>query len=174
MKLFMITEEKEHVPTDAMIKFFEKRTKEHINRVGKYLKILYDKTDLGSELLNRAKIHDASKYGPIERIPYIWNTEHHRCRRDDEQFEYPPGMKERVNEATKHHITTNRHHPEFHDSPGDMTDIDVAEMVADWAAMAEELGEGSPRGWADKTIGKRWQFPEDKIKLIYDYIKLVE
>lgn len=170
----MIAEEKATEPTDKMVAFFEKRTKEHIGLVGKYIKILHDKTDLGQELLDRAEIHDTSKYGPVERLPYIWNTEYHSCKRAGISFQYPEGMKEKVDAATKHHITTNRHHPEFHKTPSDMTDVDVAEMVADWSAMAEELDEGGPRSWADKTVGKRWDFDDDKVKLIYKYIKLVE
>lgn len=169
----MIAEDKTS-PTEEMVKFFEKRTKEHIDRVRKYLKILHEKTDLGEELLERAKIHDDSKYGEIERLPYIWNTEYHRCRNNGIKFEYPPGIEEKVKAATKHHVTTNRHHPEFHADPSDMTDIDIAEMVADWAAMAEEMGEGSPRGWADKTVGKRWKFSDSQVEDIFNLIKLVE
>ncbi len=163
-------------PTTRMIRSFEKRTKEHINRVAKNLRKIHAQTDWGSELLERAKIHDESKYGKEERIPYIWLTEFHRCKNDGEEFEYPDGMEEKVKAATLHHITTNRHHPEFHESPADMTDIDVIEMVCDWTAMAQELGEngGSAKGWADKNIGSKWQFTQKQTDLIYDTIRQLE
>lgn len=161
-------------PTDEMILNFEKRTREHINRVKKYLNILYQLTDLGKELLVRADNHDLSKYGPIERLPYIWITEFHRCKNAGINFRYPDCIKDKINVATKHHITTNRHHPEYFSDISDMNKIDIAEMVADWAAMAEELNEGSPRAWANKMIGVRWHFTNDQIDLIYAYIDLIE
>jgi hypothetical protein len=55
-----------------------------------------------------------------------------------------------------------------------MTDLDVAEMVSDWSAMAEELGEGSARGWADKNVGKKWKFDEEHVELIYTMIERLE
>ena len=161
-------------PSSDMIRNFEKRTKEHIDRVAKYLRHFYRTTDLGDELLERAKTHDQSKYSNVEKMPYIWLTEYHRCKNNGKKFEYPIGIESKVKEATLHHITTNRHHPEFHDDPSDMNDVDIAEMVADWAAMAEELNEGSPRGWADKNIGTKWKFTEDQVESIYKYIEDIE
>ena len=130
-------------------------------------------TDWGGELLQRAKTHDQSKYGPAERLPYIWLTEFHRYKNEEQPFEYPPGVEEKVREASLHHITTNRYHPEFHSSPDAMS---VVEMVCDWTAMAQELGEndGSARGWADKTINKKWTFSDDQVALIYDTIKQLD
>ena len=51
-------------------------------------------TEYGGELLERAKAHDASKFGPEERIPYVWLTEYYRRRRNGEPFEYPEGVAE--------------------------------------------------------------------------------
>lgn len=174
MKLSAIFEDNMPKPTQEMVDFFEKRTKEHIDRVSANLADLYEHTDLGPELLERAKTHDASKYSQEERVPYIWNTEYYRCKNNGEDFQFPPGIEEQVREASYKHITSNRHHPEFHDSPRDMTDIDIAEMVADWTAMSQELGEGSPRGWAEKNIGNKWDFSSYQIGLIYDLISLLE
>ena len=47
-------------PTEAMVRNFEKRTKEHIDRVAKNLHKLHEKTDWGDELLERAAVHDDS------------------------------------------------------------------------------------------------------------------
>src|SRR5262245_7532106 len=161
------------VPTPEMVAFYERRTREHIERVGRCLALLARVTDYGEELLERAKIHDASKFGPEERIPYVWLTEYHRCRRNGEPFEYPQGIAERVKRAIQHHVTANRHHPEFHADPNDMTDLDLIEMVCDWTAMAQEFGQdgGSARGWADKTIGTRVGFNPDKRRFIYHVIE---
>lgn len=163
-------------PTDEMVRFFEQRTREHINRVSNNLKKLYQTTEWGSELLERAQIHDDSKYRHVERIPYTWLTEFHRCKNEGIDFEFPPGVQEKVNQATEHHVTVNRHHPEFHNSPEDMNSIDVVEMVCDWTAMAQELGEpdGSARSWADKTVGKKWVFSDEQVKLIYSTIEQLD
>jgi hypothetical protein len=55
-------------------------------------------------------------------LPYVWLTEFHRCRRNGEPFTYPAGMAERVHEAIRHYTTTNRHHPDFHADPNDLSD----------------------------------------------------
>ncbi len=160
-------------PTPEMLAFYECRTSEHIERVRRCLALLARVTEHGAELLERARVHDASKFGPEERIPYVWLTEYHRCRRNGEPFEYPEGVAERVKLAIHHHVTTNRHHPECHPDPNDMSDVDVIEMVCDWTAMAQEFAQdgGSARGWADKTVGKRVAFNAAKQRFIYQVIE---
>jgi hypothetical protein len=160
-------------PTAEMLAFYEHRTNQHIERVRRCLTLLADVTDYGEELIDRTRVHDASKFGPEERIPYVWLTEYHRCRRNGEPFGYPGGVAERVTLAIHHHVTANRHHPEFHADPNDMSDVDLIEMVCDWTAMAQEFGQdgGSARGWADKTIGKRVAFNAEKRRFIYQMIE---
>lgn len=160
-------------PTPEMMAFYERRTNEHIERVRRCLTLLAQVTGYDKELSERAKVHDASKFGPDERIPYVWLTEYHRCRRAGEPFQYPEGMAEQVKRAIHHHVTTNRHHPDFHADPNDMSDVDLIEMVCDWAAMAQEFGQdgGSARGWADRTIGKRVVFNTEKRRFIYQMIE---
>jgi hypothetical protein len=160
-------------PTPEMVAFYERRTREHIERVRRCLALLARVTDYGEDLLERARVHDASKFGPEERIPYVWLTECHRCRRDGEPFEYPEGVAEKVKRAIRHHVTTNRHHAEFHADPNDMSEVDLIEMVCDWTAMAKEFGQdgGSARGWADQTIGKRVAFNAEKQRFIYRIIE---
>lgn len=62
-------------------------------------------TQYGAELLIRGRDHDASKFGPEERIPYIWLTEFHRCRRNGEIFCYPESVAEQIEEAVRHHMS---------------------------------------------------------------------
>src|SRR5260370_18814578 len=96
-------------PTPQMLAFYERRTNEHIERVRRCLKLLAVVTDYGEELSERAKVHDASKFGSEERIPYVWLTEYHRCRRNGESLEYPEGIAEKVKLAINHHGTPTRH-----------------------------------------------------------------
>lgn len=159
-----------------MIEFYQRRTEEHIYRVQRCLSVLASVTDCSDELNERGRLHDASKYGPNELIPYIWLTEFHRCRRAGEPFSYPDGMEDHVRAAIDHHVTTNRHHPEFHSNPNDMSDIDLIEMVCDWTAMSQEFGQdgGSARGWADKTIGNRLLLSDERRQFVYSTIDLLD
>ena len=129
-------------PTPEMIAFYERRTNEHIERVRKCLAVMAAVTEHADELNERAKAHDASKFGRHERGPYIWLTEFHRCRHSGEPFAYPDGIEDQVHAAINHHITTNRHHPDYHRDPNDMSEVDLIEMVCDWTAMAQEFGQG--------------------------------
>ena len=167
---------KQTEPTPEMLAFYERRTNEHIERVRRCLMLLATVTDFGPELAERARVHDASKFGPDERIPYVWLTEYHRCRRTGEPFRYPKDVEEQVKLAIRHHMTTNRHHPEFHADPNDMSEVDLIEMVCDWTAMAQEFGEtgGSARHWADKVVGKRVPFNPDKQRFIYQTIETLD
>lgn len=159
-----------------MVAFYEQRTSEHIERVRRCLAVMATVTDYADELNQRADIHDASKFGEEERVPYIWLTEFHRCRRSGEPFTYPLGMDDRVRNAIVHHVTTNRHHPDFHADPNDMTDVDLIEMVCDWTAMSQEFGQdsGSARGWADKTIGSRLLLNDERRQFVYKMIELLD
>ena len=163
-------------PTAAMIEFYERRTIAHIGRVQTCLAVMAEITEYGAELLVRGQHHDASKFGPEERIPYIWLTEFHRCRRNGEFFHYPDGVAEQIEEAVRHHMSVNRHHPEFHLQPDDMSDVDLIEMVCDWTAMAQEFDQngGSARGWADKVIGTRVHFGPRHRQFVYSMIELLD
>lgn len=163
-------------PTAEMIAFYERRTQAHIERVRRNLTLLAEERECGAELLARGEVHDASKFGSAERIPYIWLTEFHRCRWRRIPFSYPDGMETRVQTAIQHHLTTNRHHPEFHDDPNQMTEVDLIEMVCDWTAMSEEFGqdEGSARGWAERTIGHRVPFNDEKTRFVFAVIEQLD
>ncbi len=40
--------------------------------------------------------------------------------------------------------------------------------------MSQEFGQGSARAWADKTIGRRVHFDEDKRRFVYEMIELLD
>lgn len=159
--------------TKQMKDYFKKRTDEHIDRVIQNISVLpdnymgYDK----SELLERANLHDNTKFSDSEFLPYIYCTEFHRCKDNNIPFTYPDGIEEKVKQATKHHILNNKHHPECL-TPNKMNDIDLIEMVADWKAMAQEKNEnsGSPLKFARDNINKRWDFNEKQKEKIYQII----
>ena len=164
------------VPSPDMVQHFLSRTRLHIERVRKCMEIMARHTEYSDELRERGLLHDASKFTPAEREPYIWLTHYHLCRQTGEPFQYPPGVADMVSTAIQHHVTTNRHHPEFHSHPDDMTPVDLIEMVCDWTAMSQELGQdsGSARGWADKTIGSRLLLNSDNRRFVYEMIDLLD
>ena len=166
------------MPKPEMVNFYVQRTKMHIARVTKCLSIVSQVTDFNQrgELTVRGKIHDRSKFEEKEMIPYVWLTEFHRCKLSKEPFSYPIGIEERVRKAINHHLSTNRHHPEFHANPNEMTEIDLIEMVCDWTAMSQEFNQdnGSAKGWANKTIGTRILFNETKKKFVYYLVDILD
>ena len=175
MRFYQFINENIEQPTKEMVDFYEKRTKGHIDRVVKNLNtIAEERDDLNKVMLfARAKEHDKSKYSEKEKIPYIWLTWWYKEKNSGRKFEYPEGIKEKIKEATKKHVSINKHHPEAHSNPSKMSNIDIAEMIADWAAMSQELG-NSLKGWADKNVGSKWKFNKSQTKLIYELVELLE
>lgn len=107
-----------------------------------------------------------------------------------------PGQltKDDENKAALHHVTTNSHHPESHlqdkseaGASKEVTDgkskvidatsmpaIDIAEMVADWQAMSEELKKNTSREWFNKQKEVRWHFSKEQEDLIDRLLKVFE
>jgi len=188
---------------DEKFKYFLDRTNKHIqlvqNAAAKIVKA-YPEFD---ELLKQVEVHDASKFEEPELNPYIQITWRHKLEKEKGEFDpyngkgyQTPGNleKEEENQAALYHITTNSHHPEYwledksdanvnkddrdkSDKVIDascMPDIDVAEMVADWVAMAEELGTNTAREWFNKQKDVRWHFSEHQEELIDRLLKVFE
>lgn len=167
--------------------WFEHRTREHIERVRKYCHRVYEyDPERFAGILERSRIHDRSKFEEPERTPYIHITWQYRMKRLGKPYEPDEDMEEQMRQATDHHVLHNRHHAEFfagetgisktdRDKPSRMVDatampdLDIAEMVCDWCAVAEERGT-DPYDWADKNINKRWHFNKHQISLINDLL----
>jgi len=191
--------------------YFEERTAKHIALVQAAAKKIAEanpefKEFDGTELINQAAKHDASKLVEPERTPYISISWRHKLENEQDPKKgfdpingkgyQPPGQlaKEDENEATVHHITTNSHHPEYHledkskaniskenrdesDFVVDATKmpaLDIAEMVADWQAMSEELQNNTAREWFDKQKDVRWHFSKEQEALIDKLLKVFE
>ena len=185
----MITPEEQKEITN----FYYKRTREHIDRVKKYMDLIYNSDPKRFYLLpSRKETHDQSKYEKPELDAYKILTWKYHCIDIGKEFEINENTKRQIQIATYHHVKHNQHHPEFHDpdttiesiNPKDrdkppermvdgtgMTETDIAEMCADWMGMSEEKG-GDPIDWGKKNINKRWMFNEDQIKLIYKLLGL--
>lgn len=187
---------------DEKEQFFVDRTNKHIQLVQNAAAKIVEAYPEFDELLKQVEVHDASKLEEPERTPYVEITWRHKLENEKGEYDpyngkgyQTPGKleKEDENEATIHHITTNSHHPEYHledksDANVDiddrskselvdaslMPDIDVAEMVADWQAMAEELQTNTAREWFNKQKDVRWHFSEHQEELIDKLLKVFE
>lgn len=177
--------------TQEMREHYYNRTRKHISLVQKYIRKIYNDNPIKYLFLrDRIETHDKSKYEEPELTPYILITWNYYCKDNNIDFKLTKEEKELTRATTYHHVKNNRHHPEFHDDnttidcivksnrddipkkPVDgtnMTDIDIAEMVADWLAMSEEKN-SDPIKWADQTVDKRWLFTPNQYNLIYSLI----
>jgi hypothetical protein len=182
--------------TPEMIDWYYKKINLHMELVKKYCKKIIETSLLSSKLLEVvAPFHDCSKFEEPEILPYIqlfWlkKTEGYKG------YKKPGTLLDRqMYDVTMHHVRNNKHHPEYwdgrdidfnstedRDAPAigviadgtKMPEVYIAEMVADWMAMAEELGNPTCIGWAKKNINKRWGFTFRQENLIYDLINGVQ
>ena len=184
--------------TNEMREYFTLRTRAHLFLVRKYSDKIHDLFDyrIDNLLLNKERDeHDEYKWNEPEYTPYLFITWNYYCKRKNITFELSQDIKDKMHEATFHHIKNHKHHPEFwdegtsilglnkdnRDRPSEgqlidgtkMPDTYVAAMVADWCAMSEELGTNSPKDWADSNINIRWKFNDNQVSLIYYLIEAV-
>lgn len=101
-------------------------TFEHIKEVTKNINVII------KELLNRAEIHDDSKFEPEELNIFA----EAKLLSDIEygSQEYKENMQQ-IKPATEHHFSKNRHHPQYWPNGiNDMNLVDLIELLADWKA----------------------------------------
>ena len=94
------------------------------------------------DIAKRGRIHDASKFDKLE-FEHLWE--------DSEFFDF----------ALTHHRLYNTHHPEYYkDGIYGMSELDIAEMVADCTARSQEFVTGI----------RSWFFDGDEAPSKYGYI----
>lgn len=154
-------------PPQEAIDLFRRRTSLHVQRVRDNIYLWQDKhTEFFEELSSRASNHDKSKFFEPELTPYIWLTWENHCLLNNIPLELDQDIKYSIAHAISHHITKNRHHPEFHSNPDNMTKVDLIEMVCDWKAIGQEMGEKSPMDYANRVLGKKFHFSPEKCEEI--------
>jgi len=179
--------------TQAMIEHFNRRTAEHIDLVRDYLLKIIDLNDprLDKKILSQESIHhDESKFKDPELGPYVFVDHSYHMKDLGKKYNPPADIKQQMQAATFHHISTNKHHADYWDKdlkmnnlnskdrdkvPDKMVDATsmpltyVASMVADWCSMSAEK-KTDPYVWCEQNINKRWYFSDNQIKLIYDLL----
>ena len=163
----------EKFDVNYMVDLFFERTsyhtnlvKKYCNRVEKFLRKNYDFRYTYLNIHNRGEDHDLSKFEGPEIIPYILINFKHHLKNIGYDYKFSDKIEEFMSRASYYHISNNQHHPEFFENINNMSYLDISEMVADWCAMSEELG-NHPRDWANKNIGTRWRFDNNKKDFIY-------
>lgn len=109
-------------------------TRKHITRVQE---LLHDTAIV--ELLKRSRLHDLSKFEPIEKEPL---DRMQALIEQEGQAQYgTPEYKRRTDllgPMIEHHRANNSHHPEYYENGIDGMDLfDVMEMFFDWKAASE-------------------------------------
>jgi len=163
-------------------RLFEKYLNDHINSVKDNVKKIVFKYPQYIKALENVEEHDKLKNLEPERTPYIELT-----------YKKLYGIKdlsEEEQQALFHHIKNSKHHPEYWDdlvqnvrndpdnatqevNVSKMPDEYLLEMVADWKATADVLG-NTARSWFEKQNGKRWIFTSHQIDLINKFIDVLE
>jgi hypothetical protein len=134
---------------------------EHIERVQKNcikigLKLIRSgEVEMGRMLIHNGQIHDNSKLSGIEF--------EHLFRGDD-----------LLQEAVKHHASTNAHHPEFWGKIQNMPEIYIAEMICDCSARSSEFGTDVREWFKLKATDKyNFSFDDSVGLLISKYLDLL-
>lgn len=164
---------------DVLEQRFETRTRKHILLVGENIDRYCSAVGLSNDdalrmaLQQRAMEHDASKWSQFERPGYVILTEKHRIGRVNESL--GDSIDKLVAEAIRTHKARNRHHPEYHTAVDDMDDVDLIEMVCDWAAINQELsGKASPRPYWNDVAKTKYGFSSHKAARIEQIIAVLE
>ena len=131
----------------------------HIKRVNELL------IDSSIEMLQRAKKHDTSKLGGIEKelfdefTPNLADTTYG----SDEYFSHLQGLKP----ALINHYAENSHHPEFYPNGiEDMDMFDILEMLLDWKAASEHHKDGDIFK-SIKINKERFNYGDELFRLLY-------
>jgi hypothetical protein len=106
---------------------------EHKQLVGRYLQRFI------SAMVERAIVHDFSKFSPEELAPYAKMLS--RFEKAEYGSEEYIACCKGIKPALDHHFRHNTHHPEYYAGGlNDMDLFDIVEMVCDWIAASQRAG----------------------------------
>lgn len=131
--------------------------------------------EMQEQIWNRVMHHDDSKTKAPEYVPYVWRYWKVKCLtegvpenlKDSFTVEYfkDPSLDQEIRDGIFHHITHNRHHPEWHPDHDDMNMIDIIEMVCDWYAVSKEYGTNID-DWVKDVVPRRYHFGKTKKQMV--------
>ena len=169
----------ENTQTPA-VDFMRQRVQDHIDRV----KYFYNKLLEGGMIPEEDNIQAIVARHDEDKLE-LKNLEKQALRFKD-QSSISPEVKAEIDGVVRDHVKTNPHHCEFWGKPDEdhntfgihcekMPDKYIYEMMADWAATAEEKG-NEIRNWYDLCVNekKRWYFnahQKDIMEKCMDYLQ---
>lgn len=141
-------------------------TLKHIGTVRKYMQKIRD------ELQERAVHHDASKLeDPELEIFNIYTPKLKGTTYGSD--EYKTYLKE-MKVALDHHYANNRHHPEHYPGGiGEMSLVDLVEMICDWIAATERHNDGDIRKSIEMNQ-ERFGYSDELKQILYNTLPFLE
>ncbi len=102
---------------EEMEEHFKKRTNYHIKLVQKYLSQIQKMNlpEIDNNILEEEKKHDEGKWNSPEHEPYLHVSWKYKLKDDGKEYNPPEEIKKKMDEATFHHITHHKHHPDYWD-----------------------------------------------------------
>lgn len=171
--------------TPEMEKYFRDYVSKHCSGVAKVATKLRDRGYITPALCHIiSETHDSSKLEEPEYIPYVKRKWLEKVYEGTKFGDYQ-NMDQDVKDAIYHHVTTNKHHPEYW-SPdykgfdtknpchvNNMPEDYVIEMICDWKSMGDEQG-NSIMDWFKKTDGSRWIWDDKTRNFILKWINIID
>jgi hypothetical protein len=145
------------------------QTRKHVQRVQHFM------CAFAKALLERAMLHDESKYDPEEAehfarvLPRLNSTTYG-------SEEYRAALRE-IKPAIDHHHKANSHHPEHYENGIEGMDLlDFVEMFCDWRAAIERHADGNiEQSNAHNFVdGPRFKLSCQTISLLQNSIRWIE
>lgn len=138
---------------------------ESAKKLCKYL-IEVGRIDDAIELAKRCSNHDNSKFESDEIFALIQISDKESLK--DAKVQLDDAKKN----ALKIHWAKNSHHPEYHNDPSLMSDMDLLEMACDCNARSMEFGTDLLE-FIDIRQKERFRFPEEIYQIYYNYCKIL-
>lgn len=138
-----------------------------VMRSGKYLAkylIHCNRSVDAIRLIGRCQIHDMSKMTNAEEFMALASI----VDTIDEMRDIYNEPNQEQLEAKRVHWKNNSHHPEYYDSPNDMTDLDLMEMACDLHARSKQFGTNL-LDYVEAQQEIRFHFDNDHIRKLKNY-----
>lgn len=119
-------------------------------------------------LIGRCKVHDISKIQNTEEFMNLASIVDEIGEMHDVEHQ----LKDHQIEAIKLHWKRNSHHPEYYESPNDMTDMDLLEMACDCHARSKQL-KTNLLDYITIQQELRFHFDSEHIKKLYTYCEIL-
>lgn len=119
--------------------------------------------DISRDIMQRALVHDNSKLLDPTECEGFSNYDLSTVPFNSPEFNE---MKKKMEPAIDHHVTTNRHHMEYHGCDvTNVTLVDLLEMLCDWRAAGMRRSDSSIER-SIETMGDRYNLSEDLRKIL--------